>query len=137
MAAPHPWNNAKAAGMIAPFGNFQVSKMFGRETEARRGEIGKVTGAGADLHRRSVQVRQACGGGSVRRLERGPGGIDVCCARDVFERRCSSPRPVMRGKTLAGCQFWILDSECRRPPRYRSEERRVGKECRSQGARHR
>src|SRR5258706_16223488 len=39
MRAAHPGNDAEAAWMIAALGNFQVGKMFRRQTKARRLEI--------------------------------------------------------------------------------------------------
>src|SRR5438552_4783655 len=42
MRAAHAGNDAKTAGMIAAFGNFEISKMAGRETEARRRVIRNI-----------------------------------------------------------------------------------------------
>ena len=47
MGAAYPWDDAEAARMIAPFGDFHVSEMAGSQAEPRRGVIGNVDRARA------------------------------------------------------------------------------------------
>src|SRR5262245_8317799 len=63
MRPAHSRDDAKAAWMIAAFGDLHVSKMFRRQAKAWRGEIRNVLGVKVDLDERS-------GGWSVR-LESG------------------------------------------------------------------
>src|SRR5205814_1119148 len=49
MSAAHAGNDAKTAGMIAPFRNFEVGKMLRREPKTGRREIGDIIGANVDV----------------------------------------------------------------------------------------
>src|SRR5207247_2577471 len=48
MAAAHPRDDAKAARVVAAFGNLYVREMPRREPETRRAEVGDECGAGGD-----------------------------------------------------------------------------------------
>ena len=50
--AAHPRNDAEAARMVAALGDFQIGKMFRRQTEARRREIGNENRTGGDIEKR-------------------------------------------------------------------------------------
>ena len=52
MRAAHPRNDAEAARMIAALGDLQIGKMFRRQAEARRLEIGNENRARGDVEQR-------------------------------------------------------------------------------------
>src|SRR2546423_1602874 len=52
MRAAHSRNNAKAARMITPFSDFQISRMPRREPKARRGKVRDVAGSLVNLQQR-------------------------------------------------------------------------------------